>query len=143
MFTKHRKSVDYILLAMASLDEGDMKGAADYLLNAQKEPDLDAALEEMNDSNEKAFDGSMEEESKKKACAASATKRTLRRRPSLAEALMDSMQDSMGEGEDEDESEEDESEEENELDEGGDDVEQRVTARLIRANRNLRALRRS
>ena len=129
MFTKHRKSVDYILLAMASLDEGDMEGAAEFLQEAQEEPDLDEALEEMNEANEEAFGEEFEGNGEEEDLALSNVSPRSRRaalRKALAEAL-------------EDEGEEDDIEEEVEEDEGEEQAV--VMARLARARRNLRSVR--
>lgn len=132
MFTKHRKSVDYILLAMASLDEGDMEGAAEFLQEAQEEPDLDEALEEMNEANEEAFGEEFEGNGEEEDLALSNVSPRSRRaalRKALAEAL-------------EDGGEEDDIEEEVEEEVEEDDEEKAVVmARLARARRNLRSVR--
>jgi hypothetical protein len=56
MFRKHRLALDHILLAMASVEDGDLDGAIDSLQDAMESPDYDETVEELDAANDDAFE---------------------------------------------------------------------------------------
>lgn len=62
MRKQHSLALDYVLLALASVEEGDLEGAMDSLQDAVEAPDYDETVEELDASNDDAFEEDSEEE---------------------------------------------------------------------------------
>jgi len=135
MFGKHRKSIDYMLLALASVQNGDYSEAAEHLKSVKDSDDLNVAMQELNNANEEAFSkqyGHKESTNDSKGSLTSALRKAL--------AGAEDNEDSEFEEESSDDEEFDDEENMGDFEEEEPEVleDARVTARLARAERNLK-----
>lgn len=60
---KHYSALNHVILALASAKDKDFEGAADHLMKAADQPDLEEALQDVHESQEENTDGSDEDDS--------------------------------------------------------------------------------